>query len=115
VLPDCITRSTALYAIFNPFRHKGFMDMGFSRRQANGQRRAQAERLAILLSEIAARQSQTPTARVAMLTRPANLPDHQRLPVSAFAAGGAEATTTLRPAAFHERVANSVATENQET
>jgi hypothetical protein len=101
--------------MFNPFCHKRCMDMGFSRRHANGQRRAQAERLAILLSEIATRQSQTPTARAAILTRMENMPDRQRLPVAAFAADAAEFATTVRPAAFHERVANSVATENQET
>lgn len=101
--------------MFNPFRHKRQMDMGFSRRHANGQRRAQAERLAILLSEIAARQSQTPTAQIAMLNRTMNAPDGLRLPVATFAGMASEMAQLACPAAFHERVANSVATENQET
>jgi hypothetical protein len=91
------------------------MDMGFSRRRANSQRREQAERLAILLSGIASRQAETPTARVQMMTRTANEYDGLRLPIAAFAAHSSDTSHFARPAAFHERVANSVATENQET
>ncbi len=91
------------------------MDMGFSRRHAKGQRREQAERLAILLSEIAARQAETPTARVQMLKRTATTAKSLVLPVSAFAAGHSVPSWNAKSAAFHERIANAVATENQET
>jgi hypothetical protein len=101
--------------MFNPYCHKRHMDMGFSRRHANGQRRAQAEQLAILLSEIATRQSETPTARAAMLTRSMNVPNGLILPIATFAANAPGMSPIAHPSAFHERVANSVATENQET
>jgi hypothetical protein len=90
------------------------MDMGFSRRGAGGQQRQQAEQLAILLSEIAARQAATPTARVQMLLRKTVSRNDKRDAVSAFAPAMSFEARRTSTCAFHERVANSVGTENQE-
>jgi hypothetical protein len=115
LLRECHNSSLLLYAMFNPFCHKAFMDMGFSRRGGQAQRRAQADQLGSLLAEIAARQAATPTAKAQMQYVPTESLSPTAPACAVFSAnrfGGASAQNGAR--AFHAGVALTMGTENQE-
>jgi hypothetical protein len=115
LLRECHNSLWALYAIFNPFCHKAFMDMGFSRRGGLAQRRAQADQLGSLLAEIAARQAATPTAKAQLQQMAVESPSPTAPACAVFSANRyAHAAPHQGARAFHAGVALAMGTENQE-